>query len=389
MKSVASILEGFINDPLFKENDDLFDLECKTNDWKRILYNALIDEAECFDPGGDNDEIEAFLAIEVPTYIKEGYYDSEGAVLYLESLLSDDTTYNFSPGVFFNHEPQHIENESDHVTFSPKSDPLHHEFTGELITIPPGIVREHEDYINRMSLLCGNSSSQSPKNFHTIIESLPTSTTLVEDSDSNREEIDIFSGPDDSIPPGIESDFDSEEDIIDNLLNDDPIPEYERLTFDMEPDVPVINNVDELNEDDPGGGEINVEVDDSFTFVTRTFLPYLTYPEVSPLLSSAKNEDIILTPVSPLRAVASHRDGTFMCLNVYPQRGLTTQGSPGFPHSLQGRMNSGIESRYVTRLPKTKRFVGGTPCLSFYFLSYFYCDVRRLAIFRFLLCLYL
>ncbi|GJT24027.1 reverse transcriptase domain-containing protein [Tanacetum coccineum] len=247
LKSVASILEGFINDPPFEENDDLFDLECKTND-----------EAECFDPGGDNDEIDAFLAIEVPTYIEEGYYDSEGDVLYLESLLNDDTTHNLSPDVFFDHKPQHIENESDHVTFSPKSDPLHHEFTGKLITIPTGIVREHEDYINRMTLLCGNSSSRSPENFHTIIESLPTSTTLV--SESNREEIDIFYGPDDSIPPGIESDFDSEEDIIDNLLNDDPI--HERLTFDMEPDVPVINNVDELNEDecfDPGEGEINVE----------------------------------------------------------------------------------------------------------------------------------
>ncbi|GJX75562.1 hypothetical protein Tco_0322373 [Tanacetum coccineum] len=32
MKSVASILEGFIDDPPFEENDDLFDLECKTND---------------------------------------------------------------------------------------------------------------------------------------------------------------------------------------------------------------------------------------------------------------------------------------------------------------------------------------------------------------------
>ncbi|GJZ09571.1 hypothetical protein Tco_0543854, partial [Tanacetum coccineum] len=175
----------------------------------------------------------------------------------------------------------------------------HHEFTGELITIPPRIVREHEDLINRMSLLCGSSSSRSPENSHTIIESLPTSTTLVEDSDSNREEIDIFSRPDDSIPPGIESDFDSEEDIIDNLLNDDPIPEYERLTFIMEPDVLVINNVDELNEDecfDPRGGEINVEVEDSFTFVIHTFLPYLTYPEVSPLLSSIKNEDTIFDP---------------------------------------------------------------------------------------------
>ncbi|GJR28018.1 reverse transcriptase domain-containing protein [Tanacetum coccineum] len=268
MKSIASILEGFIDEQPFEENEDLFDLEC------------------------DNDEIDAFLAIKVPMYIEEGYYDSEGDVIYLESLISDDTTHNLSPDVFFDHEPQHD-------TFSPKSDPLYHEFTGELITIPPGIVREHEDYINRMSLLCGNSSSRSPKNSHTIIESLPTSTTLVKDSDSNREEIDIFSGLDDSIPPGIESDFDSEEDIIDNLLNDDPIPEYERLTFDMEPDVPVINNVDELNEDecfDLGGGEINVEVDDSFTFVTQTFLPYLTYPEVSPLLSSTTNEDTHFDP---------------------------------------------------------------------------------------------
>ncbi|GJT96881.1 reverse transcriptase domain-containing protein [Tanacetum coccineum] len=231
LKSVASILEGFIDDPPFEENDDLFDLECKMNDWKRILYDAPIDEAECFDLGGDNDEIDAFLAIEVPTYIEEGYYDSEGDVLYLESLLSDDTTHNLSPGVFFDHEPQHIENESDHVTFSPKSDPLHHEFTGELITIPPGIVREHEDYINRMSLLCGNSSSRSPENSHTIIESLPTSTTLIEDSDSNREEIDIFSGLDDSIPPGIESDFDSKEGTT--CLTMIYSPEYKRLTFDQ------------------------------------------------------------------------------------------------------------------------------------------------------------
>ncbi|GJW42421.1 hypothetical protein Tco_0071220 [Tanacetum coccineum] len=71
-------------------------------------------------------------------------------------------------------------------------------------------------------------------------------------------------------------DFDSEGDIIfsNDLLNDDPIPEYERFTFDIEPDAPVINNFDELNEDecfDPGGGEIdvsqNIKDDDSFAFV--------------------------------------------------------------------------------------------------------------------------
>ncbi|GKF23681.1 hypothetical protein Tco_0076003, partial [Tanacetum coccineum] len=71
MKSVASILEGFIDEPPFEENDDLFDLECKRNDWKRILYDAPFDKTVCFDPGGDNDEIDAFLAIEVPMYIEE------------------------------------------------------------------------------------------------------------------------------------------------------------------------------------------------------------------------------------------------------------------------------------------------------------------------------
>ncbi|GJY18507.1 putative ribonuclease H-like domain-containing protein [Tanacetum coccineum] len=124
LKSVVSILKGFIDDPPFEENDDLFDLECKTND-----------KAECFNPGGDNDEVDAFLAIEVPTYI-EGYYDSEGDVTYLESLLSDDTTHNLSPKVFFDNEPQQLRNEPKNeplITFSPKSDPLHHEFTGDAL----------------------------------------------------------------------------------------------------------------------------------------------------------------------------------------------------------------------------------------------------------------
>ncbi|GJU79701.1 reverse transcriptase domain-containing protein [Tanacetum coccineum] len=78
-----------------------------------------------------------------------------------------------------------------------------------------------------------------------------------------------------------------------------PEPPDVEISLIIETDAPVINNFDELNEDecfDPGGGEINVEVDDSFTFVTRTFLPYLTYPEVSPLLSSTKNEDTIFDP---------------------------------------------------------------------------------------------
>nr|GEZ90928.1 hypothetical protein [Tanacetum cinerariifolium] len=46
---------------------------------------------ECFNSGGDVDEINDF---------KDGYYDSEGDILYLESLLSDDNTPNLPPEVF-------------------------------------------------------------------------------------------------------------------------------------------------------------------------------------------------------------------------------------------------------------------------------------------------
>ncbi|GJX20993.1 hypothetical protein Tco_0223670 [Tanacetum coccineum] len=42
--NVTSILEGFIDEAPLKENDDLFDLESKENEWKKILYDAPIDD---------------------------------------------------------------------------------------------------------------------------------------------------------------------------------------------------------------------------------------------------------------------------------------------------------------------------------------------------------
>ncbi|GKB21860.1 hypothetical protein Tco_0855783 [Tanacetum coccineum] len=42
--SVVSILGGFTDESPLEENDDLFDLESKENDWKKILYDAPIDD---------------------------------------------------------------------------------------------------------------------------------------------------------------------------------------------------------------------------------------------------------------------------------------------------------------------------------------------------------
>ncbi|GKA69524.1 hypothetical protein Tco_0775588 [Tanacetum coccineum] len=138
-----------------------------------------------------------------------------------------------------------------------------------------------------------------------VLENPSSSPIPVMDSDFLVEEFDTFLVSEDSLPPSIKSDLDSMGDIgfLDNLLNNDHIPEYEHFTFDIEPDAPVINNFDELNEDecfDPWGGEIdvsqNIEDDDSFTFVVRTFLPYLTYSVDSPLLLSTRSEDTIFDP---------------------------------------------------------------------------------------------
>nr|GEU37278.1 hypothetical protein [Tanacetum cinerariifolium] len=181
-----------------------------------------------------------------------------------------------------------------------------------------------------------NSCPRPLENFHanTIVETLPSSTILVEDSDSQREEIDIFTGTDDLLPPGIErDDYDLEGDInfLEGLLVDDSIPFLKNKSSDHQddssflrpppepPDVKfffdfkpnsgevistVMNNIDELNEDecfDPGGKIfvfVNVEDDDyfSFIFVIRIFIPYLIYPGDSPLLLSAGSEDTIFYP---------------------------------------------------------------------------------------------
>ncbi|GJZ33940.1 hypothetical protein Tco_0579376, partial [Tanacetum coccineum] len=78
-----------------------------------------------------------------------------------------------------------------------------------------------------------------------------------------------------------------------------PEPPDVEICLHFEPDAPVIDNFNELNEDQRGSEIIflqNVEDDDSFTFVIRTFLPFLTYPEASPLSCSTGSEDTIFDP---------------------------------------------------------------------------------------------
>nr|GEU88015.1 hypothetical protein [Tanacetum cinerariifolium] len=240
-------------------------------------------------------------------------------------------------------DPHCFNAESNLIESFPNQDTLDYleEFSGELM--PTSIIneerikREHEEYISLIEKLLTINEFPCPlENFHanTIIETIPTYPIPVEDIDSLREKIDIFTSTDDLMPSGIESDdYDSEGDnhLLEEVLSNDSIPLHkdESSNFDHHddpsfprppPELPdvgiffdfesnsgelisaVINNNDELNEDecfDPGEGNIDVFAnfkDDDyfpFIFVIRIFLSYLTYPEVSPLLLSTGSEDTI------------------------------------------------------------------------------------------------
>nr|GEX09759.1 hypothetical protein [Tanacetum cinerariifolium] len=70
--SIASILEGFTDEPPLEENDDLFNFESKNDVWKKILYDSRIDdlmsEDKVFDLG-IHDQIFS------PTYVSLPFTD--------------------------------------------------------------------------------------------------------------------------------------------------------------------------------------------------------------------------------------------------------------------------------------------------------------------------
>ncbi|GKB94285.1 hypothetical protein Tco_0980422, partial [Tanacetum coccineum] len=102
------------DDKSFLEEDILEDIKNEDSNFSNfdepvLLNTPLFDEDECFDPGGDIDEINVFLAIDVLLDIMDAYNDSEGDALE----ILHNTTHNLSPEVFFDHEPQGLKDEPD------------------------------------------------------------------------------------------------------------------------------------------------------------------------------------------------------------------------------------------------------------------------------------
>ncbi|GJR03165.1 uncharacterized mitochondrial protein-like protein [Tanacetum coccineum] len=253
---------------LKKEDVENEELKFQNSDEPVLLNTPLSDKVECSDPEVDIDEIDAFLAMEVSFNFEEGYFDSEGDVFSSTNLLVMTTTHNRAP----------------------KNDPLHHEFAGELLTLPSRIAREHEEYLSRMTVLCEISTSQSPEN-------LPISRIPVENS--NPEEIDIFLVPGDLIPPGVENDDSEDEDNYtflpehespnldhqDNPSSPRPQPEPPDVCLNFKPDTAMKNDFNQ--------GEIvlslNVKDVNSFTFFSYlepvVFSMEVSYSKIDPKFS--------------------------------------------------------------------------------------------------------
>nr|GEX63596.1 hypothetical protein [Tanacetum cinerariifolium] len=120
------------------------------------------------------------------------------------------------------------------------------EFSGALsptsIANEERIRREHAEFISLMERLFTINPCPHPmENSNAIVETLPTSPILIEDSDSQTDEIDIFTGMDNLLPPSFESDDDLEGEsyVLEELLIDDSIslPENELFYFDHQDDL--------------------------------------------------------------------------------------------------------------------------------------------------------
>ncbi|GJU84585.1 hypothetical protein Tco_1292131 [Tanacetum coccineum] len=142
----------------------------------------------------------------------------------------------------------------------------------------------------------------------------------------------IFDVSNDHFPNADRSDFYREE-FADKLTHIMSIPNLECFKFKVDPDPGNLTSIDPEIRKNVSTTNVNVPLEDDqsslFTYVVWIFLAFLTYLVVPPYLLSTRNEDTIFDPgISMYHSFmpdVSHRNGTFMKFNVYPNR---LNGSP-------------------------------------------------------------
>nr|GEW95260.1 hypothetical protein [Tanacetum cinerariifolium] len=272
-----------------KNDNDEQSLTLKCGDTPSISYNNKVDliDARCEE------------------YSQEvlGFSDV-GDILYFENLLKEDP-FQLPPI-----DLKEVEELTEKSFINEPPEFYLKEFSDELAHINPKITKADFDFEEEIrlieNLLYDNSYPRPPKEFNAEIanmnvESFPSSLILVQDNDSQREEIDIVTNTDELLPPGFEND--DLEGEIDVLMI--PRPPSEPPDADFETDSReeisvVMNDSDEFKCFNPRD-EFDVSKDENdgyfpFMFVIQIFLQHLIYSKMFSFLLSAESEDTIFNP---------------------------------------------------------------------------------------------
>nr|GEX82938.1 hypothetical protein [Tanacetum cinerariifolium] len=297
------------------ESEDLFNIESECDvpvcDDFTTFFDPLFDSYA--DSTSSDDE--SFFDEDV---LKENFKIYSNTLFYKDIISTKIDLHQF------NAESDLIEsllNRDTLIGSSPKFDSLLEEFFGELTHIDLiSLETDEADFdpekeIHLVEKLLYDNSSPRPleqlnfENSDAVIESFSPSPIPVEGSDSLIEEIDIFLASDDSIPPGIENDdYDSKEDILEELLNNDSLslPENELFHFDRYYDLssprPPAKPPDDdgiYSDAEPNTGIFTVKVVDDISerYVLKPrILPTQPTLSVCPVIDtllpfSSKNED--------------------------------------------------------------------------------------------------
>ncbi|GJS67446.1 hypothetical protein Tco_0682010 [Tanacetum coccineum] len=160
-----------------------------------------------------------------------------------------------------------------------------------------------------------------------IEEKSSSSTTTHSDISLSKYDSFVFDLSNDPFPPADRSDFHHEE-FADELAHIISLPDYDCFYFKSEPDPGELTSIVDsvIHENVSSTTNVNLRFEDDqsplLAYVVWIFLPFLTYPVTPPYLLSCGNEDTIFDPgISVYHSFmpsVSHRSGTFMKFNVYP-----------------------------------------------------------------------
>ncbi|GJZ00522.1 hypothetical protein Tco_0517951 [Tanacetum coccineum] len=169
---IKSSVENLV--PIPSESEDFSDIEsecdvpdCDDSQTKKFstFSNPLFDDSTSSDDESSHEEV--IHEISFKTY-SNPLFDLDEEIISSEfNPIHNGDLDSTSKNDHFDTESYLLESLLNHDTLmasSPNIDSLLDEFAGELITIPPRIVREHEEYISIMErLLYDNSSPWPPK----------------------------------------------------------------------------------------------------------------------------------------------------------------------------------------------------------------------------------